>query len=99
MNHKINVKIVWLNVNEKGRESPPPFNGYYYPTTLLPDRSSAWSLSIEIIQTLKKRDHWVSEGYLQFLVEHAPHHLLEELSVIEIYEGPRKVADAFIQST
>ncbi len=34
---------------------------------------------------------------MQFLVEYAPHHLLEKLEKLEIYEGAKKVADAFIQ--
>ncbi|QAV24151.1 hypothetical protein [Proteus hauseri] len=99
MNNSVKVKIIWLTVDEGGRKSPPPMCGFYYPMTSLPNEPNAWSLAIDIIQTLKEQERWVSEGSLQFLVEQAPHHLLKILDIIEIYEWPKKVASAFIQST
>lgn len=97
MNINVNVKIIWLTAIEGGRQSSPPLAGFYYPTTKLPYEPENWSLVINIIKTQKEPIRWMSEGNMQFLVEHAPHHLLEELEKIEIYEGPKKVADAFIQ--
>lgn len=97
MHTNVSVKIIWLTSIEGGRQSPPPLSGFYYPTTQLPYKPNNWSLAIEITHTQKESEHWVSEGNMQFLVEHAPHHLLEELEKFEIYEGPKKVADVFIQ--
>ncbi|WP_171761634.1 hypothetical protein [Shigella sp. FC1655] len=97
MHTNVSVKIIWLTSIEGGRQSPPPLTGIYYPITQLPYEPNSWSLAIKIIYTWQESEHWISEGDMQFLVEHAPHHLLKELKQIEIYEGPKKVADVFIQ--
>ncbi|MEQ5225459.1 hypothetical protein ABN220_07440 [Proteus cibi] len=97
MHTNVSVKIVWLTAIEGGRQSPPPLAGFYYPTTQLPNEPKSWSLAIEITDTKQASEHWISEGYMRFLVEHAPHHLLDELEKFEIYEGHKKVADVLIQ--
>ncbi|WP_311747028.1 hypothetical protein [Proteus terrae] len=97
MHTNVSVKIVWLTSVEGGRLSPPPLSGFYYPTTQLPYEPNNWNLAIEIFHTQQESKHWISEGNMQFLVEHASHHLLEELEKFEIYEGTKKVAYAFIQ--
>lgn len=97
MRTNVCVKIVWLTSIEGGRLLPPLSASFYYPTTQLPYEPNRWSLAIEITHTQQESEHWISEGNMQFLVEHAPHHLLEKLEKFEIYEGAKKVADAFIQ--
>lgn len=91
------AKIYWLSAEEGGRKQLPTKTSYYAVADFA-SQDNAWSIVVEFdLPPNSVGSSRICEGYISFLVEHAPSYLLASGSTFFISEGPKKVARVFIE--
>ena len=93
-------KIVWVPYESGGRQTTPS-KGMYHSVAKFPQDTdwpnNAWSVVFNIKNHISAEDLRKSFGTVRFLVENAPHDRFCINEQFEIYEGPKKIANIFIQ--
>ena len=80
--------IYWLKPEEGGLRSLPTDELCYAVTVLPQMKPSAWSIKMFILEPGK----YVSDCLVSFLVDHAPHYVLNTIETVDVYAGSKKVA-------
>ena len=79
-----------LTKKEGGRQHPPTGEVYYATTYIEQLPQPNWSIIIEFEEPMKESEY-SALCQVRFLVGHAPHHILDELKEMEVYEGAKIV--------
>lgn len=91
------ARIYWLSNEEGGRKQLPTKNTYYAVADFA-NQDNAWSVVIEFDSPPSSMgSSRICEGYISFLVEHAPSYLLAPGNEFFLSEGPKMVAKVFIE--
>ena len=96
MNKTVLVNLTWTPEAEGGRRHVFPVGMRYYPIAVVEgseNLGSLWSSSVTNTQVLGRET--VAE--LSYLVDEAPHQLLQPGKSVLLYEGPRIVAEGRIE--
>jgi len=95
------ASIEWMAAAEGGRKAPPTGEGPDYMTTA---RFGAWTGNMPgeanftlVAELVEKADAYHWRAKVAFLVDEAPHHLLQPGAKFEFYEGRRCVARGIIE--
>lgn len=82
--------IHFLTKEEGGRQHPPT-DLEYRPTTYIAQLEQPhWSIVITFDEPMKEGEY-SALCQVRFLFDHAPHHILDELKEMEVYEGAKIV--------
>ena len=96
MNELKRAEIHWLSAEEGGRKQLPT-KTTYYAVADFPNQDNAWSVVLEFdLPPSTANSSRICEGYVSFLMEYAPTHLLASGSDFFISEGPKKVARVLV---
>lgn len=92
-----NVIVKWLPKQLGGRQSPPPI-GHYYPTAKFSGKHTlTWSVVFDFKFVLKNSDgSHISTGFVYFLTNEAPISYFNDFHSFDVYEGPHRVAQAYL---
>lgn len=95
------ASIEWITAAEGGRNAPPTGEGSAY---MAPARFGAWARNIPgeatftlIAELVEKVDSYHWKAKVAFLVNEAPHQLLQRGAKFEFYEGRRCVARGTVE--
>jgi len=92
------VSVHWLRPDEGGRKVLFP-GGKYYPVAVFPNEvrsMGAWSVVLDLTAPDLVDGRYVSTGSCRYLVQAAPEHNFDQYDRFDIFEGPKKVARAFL---
>ena len=73
--------IYWLKPEEGGLKNLPTYELCYAVTVLPQVEPSAWSIKMFILEP----DKYVSDCLVAFLVDHAPHEVLNTIESVDVY--------------
>lgn len=86
--------IYWLKPEEGGLKNLPTYELCYAVTVLPQVEPSAWSIKMFILEP----DKYVSDCLVAFLVDHAPHEVLNTIESVDVYAGNKKVATIILKT-
>ena len=86
--------IYWLKPEEGGLKNLPTYELCYAVTVLPQVEPSAWSIKMFILEP----DKYVSDCLVAFLVDHAPHEVLNTIESVDVYAGNKKVATIILKN-
>jgi hypothetical protein len=89
--------IIYFFKPEEGGRKTLPNSITYYATTKIENISPIfWSIVIQFKRPLKIQEY-VSPCEVTFLVDSAPFYILDEISELFVYEGPKKIGKIIIE--
>lgn len=95
------ARITWLSPEESGRRQPPSGSRYSAPARFEGQAAGAeganWSLVVDLMSHPPGSTDWIAE--VRYLVDEAPHELLQLAARFELYEGKKCVARGVIISS
>ncbi|MBD2800183.1 hypothetical protein ID854_06830 [Xenorhabdus sp. M] len=92
---KVNVKVHWVDEKQGGKVRLPLNQRYYVTTESMKGKGGKacpWSLALDITSNNNEGGSRVGFGTAYFLFDEAPDFLLIQGAVLNVYEGPKRVA-------
>jgi len=98
MSHEVRAIIRWVPASRGGRSKPPmDSTGYCTPVRFESDpQESRGAWSLRILEAIELKGNEVIDAKVKFLVEDAPHELLQEGERFELMEGKKVVAKGVV---
>ncbi len=89
----VEAKINWIKTEPGGKLKIPSLDTVFYPMIRLDNNTVNWSFRLINKQFINDCQ---TIAYIGFLMENAPHHLLQSNSKFQLYEGSKKIAEGEI---